>query len=82
MIAYSKHFLEQIELRGISTDDVNDVVTAPENILIEDGLTVYQKKRSENNKQYWLRIFVNNNKQPPLAVTAYKTSKISKYTLP
>ena len=82
MIAYSKHFIRQIKVRNISLASVNEAVSDPDNTVVEDGLTVYQKITTENNKLYLLRIFVNEHKQPPLAVTAYKTSKIDKYYSP
>ena len=82
MIAYSKHFLEQIALRNILLDNVIEAVNNPDQITSEDGLQVYQKLISENNKNYLLRIFVNVDKEPPSAVTAYKTSKLDKYYLP
>lgn len=80
MIVYSKHFLQQIELRTISLTNVDVTLNNPDDIAMEDGLTVYQKIITENNKRYLLRIFVNEHKQPPLVVTAYKTSKIDKYS--
>ena len=37
------------------------------------------KWMTEGDKLYILRIFVNEEKEPPLAVTTYKTSKLKKY---
>lgn len=76
---YSEHFLQQMQLRNITMKDVEDTINNPEQIANEDGLIVYQKRLTENNKLYLLRIFVNEDKQPALAVTVYKTSKINKY---
>lgn len=45
----------------------------------EDGLEVYQSIFRENGQEYLLRVFVNSEKNPPLVVTVYKTSKIKKY---
>ena len=59
----SNHCIEQIDQRGISKDDIHRVLDNPDMIL----------------KQDVLRIFVNINRHPNLVVTAYKTSKISKY---
>lgn len=59
--------------------DVEDTINNLEQITHENGQTVYQKRLTENNKPYLLRIFVNKEKQPPLAVTVYKTSKINIY---
>ena len=54
-------------------DDVMDALNNSQNTATEDGLTVYQKLMLINNKQYLLRIFVNEIKQPPVAVTGYTT---------
>ncbi len=79
MLNYSNHFLEQMQLRSLSIKNVEDALQSPDSIVIEDDLTVYQKMIIESNKPYLLRIFVNEHKQPPVAVTVYKTSKIDKY---
>lgn len=64
MIIYSQHFLLQIQLRNIAIKDAEDVLSNPEQVVYEEGLTVYQKRLTENNKLYLLRIFVNEAKQP------------------
>ncbi len=46
---------------------------------MEDELIIYQKVIVTNNLSYLIRLSVNENKQPPIAVTVYKTSKIDKY---
>lgn len=79
MITYSNHFLEQIKTRNINEQDIENTFLNPDNIIIEDNLEVYQKIIVTNDKEYLLRIFVNAVKEPPVAVTAYKTSKIIKY---
>jgi hypothetical protein len=76
---FSKHFFEQIKLRNISFEEVEEALNNPDSISTEDDLTVYQKKLLANNRAYLLRIFVNEIKQPPVVVTGYKTSKINKY---
>ena len=79
MLNFSKHFLEQIQLRNITMPEVEDVLHNPDQKLMEDELTVYQKIIYFDNRSYLLRVFINELKQPPVAVTAYKTSNISKY---
>ncbi len=49
--------------------------------IVEDNLTIYQNVIKENDKKYLIRVFVNENKTPPLIITAYKTSSIKKYKL-
>ena len=78
----SQHFKDQMQLRNINISEIEEVLNNPQQKLTEDGLTVYQKPVEEKGKQYLLRIFVNELKQPPVAVTVYKTSKITKYLQP
>ena len=74
----SDHCLEQIKQRGISREDIHRVLTKPDMIIKQDEeINVYQSLSFD--KQFVLRIFVNINRKPFLVVTAYKTSKISKY---
>jgi hypothetical protein len=69
-----------MENRGISKEIAIEVVSAPDSVFIQDELTtVYSKLVEENTKPYLYRIFVNSLKNPPLIITAYKTSKIEKY---
>ena len=42
----------------------------------------YQSHVTINNKPYLLRVMVEESKQPPVVVTVYRTSKISKYWSP
>ena len=79
MHQFSQHFIEQMQIRNIALDDAMDVLNHPQHITKEDGLTVYQKLVNKSNKQYLLRIFVNEIKQPPVVVTGYITSKLNKY---
>ena len=72
---FSKHALEQMELRGIQKGIVKKILAHPEQIKDEKGEKVYQ---SIVNK-YLIRIFVNDKRNPKLIITVYKTSKIKKY---
>ena len=74
---FSKHALEQMELRKISKNVVEKILSKPEQIKDEEGKKVYQSI-AENGK-YLIRIFVNDKKNPNLVITVYKTSKIRKY---
>lgn len=78
--AFSKHALEQLDLRRIQIDLVKAVLSNPTIIIEEaDGQTIYQSIIQRDNKDYLLRIFVNSHKTPNLVKTVYITSKISKY---
>ena len=77
---FSKHALEQMKLRGISKKIVEEILLHPEQIISESGKKIYQSVISfEKDGNYLIRIFVNVKKKPPVIITVYKTSKISKY---
>lgn len=78
--AYSQHAFEQIKLRGLDLSILDDILYAPSAVVKQDDdVTVYQKIVLEGNKLYLYRVFVNCVKNPPLVITAYKTSKTDKY---
>lgn len=74
---FSKHALEQMELRKIPKDVVKKILANPQQIKAEGGKKVYQSIVEDGN--YLIRIFVNQSKNPRIVITVYKTSKISKY---
>ncbi len=74
----SKHCIEQMILRGIAGEEIDSILNNPSRIMKQDDeITVYQSLTSDGN--FLIRIFVNIVKEPNLVITAYKTSKISKY---
>lgn len=74
---YSKHCLIQMQLRNISQNEVEQILQVPDKVIKDNtGQAIYQKSIGE---KYIYRVFVNDNKNPPLIKTVYKTSKISKY---
>lgn len=75
----SFHAREQMLSRGIDEALILQVLANPSQIVEEDGLAVYQSVFKESGQEYLLRIFVNSEKNPPMVVTVYKTSKIKKY---
>ena len=80
---YSQHSLEQINIRGMNETIIEDVLNLPDKVIIHsEGVDIYQKLVIENNKRYLYRVFVNINKEPPMVITAYKTSKVDKYENP
>ena len=72
---FSKHALEQMELRGISKHTVEKILAHPDQIRQEEDKKVYQSIV----KNYLIRIFVNDKKKPKVIITVYKTSQIKKY---
>jgi hypothetical protein len=76
LFEFSNHSLEQIKMRFISKEIVERVMNEPDKIIIEeDNQQIYQKV--VENHLY--RVFINNNKNPLLIKTVYRTSKITKY---
>ena len=74
MLDFSKHALEQMEARGIERDIVENSISRPDQILKEEGNTVYQSVLAD--KKHLIRVFVNDKNR---VITVYKTSKIRKY---
>ena len=79
MYQFSLHSLEQLAKRNINEEVTLWVIQNTTEKIIEDEVTIYQSMILENNKSYLIRVFVNENKIPPLIITAYKTNKIQKY---
>jgi hypothetical protein len=78
----TRHAKEEMERRQISVLDVTKVFAAPEQIeVVRQGRSVYQSRieMGKPPKIYLLRIFVDTDRQPPVIVTVYRTSKIQKY---
>lgn len=80
---YSLHALEQIQIRGLNKTVVEEVLNSPDRVITNtEGVDIYQKLVIENNKNDLYRVLVNINKQSPMVITAYKTSKVNKYEDP
>lgn len=79
-LVLSEHAKEQIAGRGIPEEMVKDVAKNPEqkysNHIDE---TVCQSKKAFGEKVYLIRVYVNFSKEPPIIISAYRTSKIKKY---
>ena len=77
----SKHARIEIERRRLSISQIETVLTAPEQVVVaKDGLQCYQSRiTNDRGDTYLLRIIVNGSKEPKVVVTAYQTSKVSKY---
>jgi len=69
-----------MERRGISLAVVESVLAAPDQKVPEHGNVVcYQSTVEIGQKQYLVRVMVNETANPPIVVTVYRTSKIAKY---
>jgi len=75
----SRHVKEQMERREIPEDLVMEVLRSPDQVISYEQYKVYQKVFSLGQGQFLLRAFINDTKEPPILITVYKTSKLSKY---
>jgi len=70
----------EMQRRGIPQSVLDSVLAAPEQKVPDHATVVcYQSRVTINSKPYLLRVMVEEAKQPPVVVTVYRTSKISKY---
>lgn len=77
---FSNHALQRMENRNISKEIVLKVIGSPDSVSLQnDSVVVYSKIVEIDSKTYLYRVFVNNERIPPLIITAYKTSKFEKY---
>jgi hypothetical protein len=76
---FSKHALMQMAIRGIEQEAALLTVNNADQQIDEDSLTVFQRIFIRNGQPHLLRVFVNLDKEPPLIVTCYLTTKITKY---
>lgn len=77
----SRHAREEMIRRQISEIMVTSVLANPQQIVDEyGGKKAYQSRIAfGEGKTYLLRVIVNEDVDPAVAVTVYRTSKIEKY---
>ena len=79
----SPHAEWEMSRRGITLELVQAVTDHPEQRQPDESHPdrwVHQSRlRFEDGKIYLLRVVVDENAEPPVIVTAYRTSKIEKY---
>jgi hypothetical protein len=78
----TEHALMEMRRRGISKEDVEKIMTSPEQIAnVREGRVVYQSRLSFGKPPglFLVRVFVDIDRMPNEVVTAYRTSKIKKY---
>jgi hypothetical protein len=75
---FTNHALEEMARRGITREQVEAVLHAPEQQVPEYGdVLCYQSRIDFDGKQYLLRVMVDSHTMK--VVTVYRTSKIAKY---
>ncbi|MGH9322257.1 MAG: DUF4258 domain-containing protein [Vicinamibacteria bacterium] len=76
----SGHAAEELRRRGLDEAVVRRVLSAPEQReAVRSGRDVLQSRFELEGKTYLVRVFVDVNRDPPVVVTAYRTSKVEKY---
>jgi uncharacterized protein DUF4258 len=71
----------EMQRRGISRDAIHRVVTAPEQRAdARPGRVILQSRLEDDaGTVYLLRVVVDVDRHPAEVVTAYRTSRVSKY---
>lgn len=76
----SRHASGELVRRGISREELDLVLSEPQQIVEGYGsLVVYQSRFETGGKTYLLRAVVNEFVTPAVVVTIYRTSKVFKY---
>ena len=79
--ALSRHAAEEVAKRQIDRAWLDSVLAAPEQRIprFPDKEVLQSRFAAEDGKMYLLRVVVAVDKDPPIVVTVYRTSKIAKY---
>ena len=77
----SRHAESELRLRKIPREFLESTLNNPQQIVPERGnKKVYQSQLDfGNSKVFLLRAIIDDTVDPAVVVTAYRTSKISKY---
>jgi hypothetical protein len=77
----SRHAQEEMARRGIPQHVLTDVLDHPQQVVpTPDGKKAYQSQVDfGGGRRFLVRVIVAEDVDPPLVVTVYRTSKISKY---
>jgi hypothetical protein len=79
----SRHAEWEMTRRGIAPELVRAVIDHPEQRQVDESRPdrwIHQSRlRFEDGKIYLLRVVEDEDEEPPVIVTAYRTSKIEKY---
>jgi hypothetical protein len=79
-IIYSRHALEELELRQVPKELADEVLRKPQQVVNEVNKKIYQSIiEFPDKKSYLLRLIIATDKVPNVVITLYRTSKIKKY---
>lgn len=84
MIRFTEYAEDKLRRRNLPRDLVKQVATKPEQVAEEGARTVAQSRYTDTTtgKAYLLRVIYEQQGQDRLVITAYQTSKITKYWRP
>ena len=75
----SRHARMEMEKRGIPLRVLEEVLKNPQQVVAGwGGTTAYQSKHDFGGRMFLIRAVVNEAVDPPVVVTVYRTSKISR----
>ena len=77
LIKFTKHALERMKARGITKEEVIEIITNPDKEIHDSYRNTIAHRVI---KKYLLRVFYRIEKDSKIVITAYKTSKIDKYS--
>ena len=76
----TEHARWEMARRGLSEDQIRKVLANPgQRHKVREGRDVLQTRFSEGGQEFLIRVFVDVDREPRDVVTAYRTSKVSKY---
>ena len=74
------HATTELKQRRLSMEVIDGVLRNPEQRLeVRPGRVVLQSRIQESGSENLVRVFVDIERAPAEVVTAYRTSKVSKY---
>jgi uncharacterized membrane protein len=78
--SFSKHFLDQLAKRDLIEAEILETLRHPQQVVEQPpDRRVLQSIFNTDGKKYMIRVIVTSGRDPEVAITAYKTSKIDKY---
>ncbi|UCE13550.1 MAG: DUF4258 domain-containing protein [Candidatus Heimdallarchaeota archaeon] len=80
-IQFSEHALERMRARNLTTDQIKEAITNPDEQLPNEIGKVAHKVLNDNTtpEKYLLRVFYKEEEDRIFVISAYKTVKIEKY---
>ncbi len=78
-ICYTKHALEVLRERNISSELVENLLKSPEQVIEQENVSIAQSIVERAGKEYLLRVFFVEEESSIRVITIYLTSKIENY---